>query len=260
MKYTTDLPREVLMDRAEQTRRHYGPQYTDIFFKFTCEKCGERCTLETANQLPEKGVCHKCGHHTEIVEGGFLIAKKVPHEKGKPLVRHVNMNHVPRVVDILAGTCPFRAIVERTDAYEAISAFVDLMPKLAEDERAGKPLKGHPRTHDVMRDMRVRVLILLSEGRSKWLAALLVAYGIVFDERYGPTNRAAMLDNFNSILHYFPVKLFNEAEAQAREIYGDPAHPIIRCIKQERYRRAGFIKDWEFLLDDQGNQVIHVDE
>ena len=46
----------------------------DIFFKFTCVHCGERCMLQEPNMLYEKGECHACGKETEIKVGGYTLA------------------------------------------------------------------------------------------------------------------------------------------------------------------------------------------
>jgi rRNA maturation endonuclease Nob1 len=66
-----DVPREQLAKLAEEAlRTHPGSK---IYFKFTCEKCGERCTLLEPNALYEKGECFVCGHETVISKGGFSL-------------------------------------------------------------------------------------------------------------------------------------------------------------------------------------------
>ena len=44
-----------------------------VFFKFTCENCGERVTFSEPNILYESGECCKCGHITEVKAGGYLF-------------------------------------------------------------------------------------------------------------------------------------------------------------------------------------------
>lgn len=66
-----DLPRQELMRAANDAMSRY--QNAEVHFKFTCEKCGERCTLSKANTLYENGECYKCGHETKIEKGGFSL-------------------------------------------------------------------------------------------------------------------------------------------------------------------------------------------
>lgn len=67
-----DLPREELCRRAQEALEEWPPG-TDILFKFTCQWCGERCTLVEPNKLYENGECHQCGKETPITCGGFAI-------------------------------------------------------------------------------------------------------------------------------------------------------------------------------------------
>lgn len=47
--------------------------------KFSCEKCGERNTIEVPNQLYAQGTCSDCGHTTDLRVTGcnFLLAFQV---------------------------------------------------------------------------------------------------------------------------------------------------------------------------------------
>jgi hypothetical protein len=75
-----DLPREELIELAgEVVKDHPG---AEIYFKFTCEHCGERCTLQKPNVLYESGECWKCGKLTPIAHGGFMVALSVSEEDG----------------------------------------------------------------------------------------------------------------------------------------------------------------------------------
>jgi len=68
-----DLPVAELIRRAAAEillDKKHGID-TSVHFKFTCENCGERCTLEEPNAIYEEGECHKCGHKTKIVVGGY---------------------------------------------------------------------------------------------------------------------------------------------------------------------------------------------
>jgi hypothetical protein len=72
-----DYPIEELMKRADAYVAQFGEGNVDIHFKFTCEKCGERCMFEEPNKLFERGDCHKCGHSTVVKKGGFAAVIKM---------------------------------------------------------------------------------------------------------------------------------------------------------------------------------------
>jgi Zn finger protein HypA/HybF involved in hydrogenase expression len=74
-----DLPRWELMKLAQEALERYPEAL--VHFKYTCEHCGERCTLEEPNQLYEYGLCHKCGQETEIVQGGMTLVFTMGGEK-----------------------------------------------------------------------------------------------------------------------------------------------------------------------------------
>jgi len=44
-----------------------------VYFKFTCPKCGERCTLEEPNVLHENGECCACSIVSPIEKAGFML-------------------------------------------------------------------------------------------------------------------------------------------------------------------------------------------
>lgn len=78
-----DLPREELMERAKEATTTGPWPGADVLFKFTCEHCGERCTLQEPNVLYENGECFRCGKITKIEFGGFTI-HMVLGKKGRP--------------------------------------------------------------------------------------------------------------------------------------------------------------------------------
>jgi hypothetical protein len=67
-----NLPREQLMIHAQRTLLKMNGGY--CYFKFTCEKCGKRCTLQEPNVLYEQGECCSCGHTGPITEGGYMFS------------------------------------------------------------------------------------------------------------------------------------------------------------------------------------------
>lgn len=73
-----DLPRQKLKEEAERVVKMFGgPLRAQVFFKFTCAHCKERCTFEEANALWEEGECHKCGGITTVDVGGFMLSAGV---------------------------------------------------------------------------------------------------------------------------------------------------------------------------------------
>jgi hypothetical protein len=75
MNEPTNLPRVELLRRAQEAIDMFEAQGTPahVNFKFTCERCGTRCTLTEPNMLYENGECFICGHTTKITEGGFSL-------------------------------------------------------------------------------------------------------------------------------------------------------------------------------------------
>lgn len=70
-----DLPREELIAEAERVCQQgwNGLKVKDVLFKYTCQWCGERCTMQEPNKLYENGECFACGKSTPIKFGGFLL-------------------------------------------------------------------------------------------------------------------------------------------------------------------------------------------
>lgn len=69
-----DLPKDELVKLANKTIADSGgPENVEVFFKFTCEKCGERCTFQEPNSIYEFGECCECGHNTLFTKGGYAL-------------------------------------------------------------------------------------------------------------------------------------------------------------------------------------------
>ena len=49
-----------------------------VYFKFTCQHCGQRCTFSEPNKLYEKGECFSCGKETQIQKAGFMLIISSP--------------------------------------------------------------------------------------------------------------------------------------------------------------------------------------
>lgn len=84
-----DLPRDELVKRAQQAIQE-SPVPVQVYFKFTCPHCGERCTLQEPNKLYENGECFVCGKESPITVGGFSLhyifngTKKDSHDETLP--------------------------------------------------------------------------------------------------------------------------------------------------------------------------------
>ena len=75
-----DLSRaEILKLARKAAAEHPGAR---IHFKFTCLTCGDRCVLEEANTLYQRGICFNCGSDSPIEKAGFLLIDKA--EDGVP--------------------------------------------------------------------------------------------------------------------------------------------------------------------------------
>jgi hypothetical protein len=70
-----DYDRNEILRRASLARSQY--KGGDIYFKFTCEKCGERCTFDQPNYLFEFGECCACGHSQKITQAGFALMARI---------------------------------------------------------------------------------------------------------------------------------------------------------------------------------------
>jgi DNA-directed RNA polymerase subunit RPC12/RpoP len=70
-----DLPINERVKRGNAAlAMHPGAQ---IFYKFTCAKCGSRQTFSEPNTLYPWGDCEECGSRTEVTEGGFDLYLKL---------------------------------------------------------------------------------------------------------------------------------------------------------------------------------------
>lgn len=75
-----DLSREEVMAMANRVIK----PNTEVYFKFTCEHCGDRCVFAEPNVLYETGECGKCGKITNIVEAGFMLVITMAGHTGGP--------------------------------------------------------------------------------------------------------------------------------------------------------------------------------
>lgn len=75
-----DLPRAEVIEMANNAIQN-GKGRTKVYFKFTCQHCGQRCTFADMNVCHVEGECFKCGKMTEVKEAGFMLVLDMP---GKP--------------------------------------------------------------------------------------------------------------------------------------------------------------------------------
>lgn len=78
-----DLPRDELMQAAKEATAP-GGQWpgAEVYFKFTCEHCGNRCMFQEPNMLYEFGECSECGEETKVDVGGFTVHMVLDPGKG----------------------------------------------------------------------------------------------------------------------------------------------------------------------------------
>ena len=69
-KNSSDLPREEAMARASTLLRDKA---SEIYFKYTCEHCGERNTFNDPNTLWSEGECYSCGKISKVDRAGFMV-------------------------------------------------------------------------------------------------------------------------------------------------------------------------------------------
>lgn len=62
-----DVPREQALRDAQEIIDAGG----SVFFKFTCEHCGQRLFMEPTNTIYDQCTCDKCGKTTIIKRVGF---------------------------------------------------------------------------------------------------------------------------------------------------------------------------------------------
>ena len=70
MQLVDQASKEILLDQKKGIK-------TDIYFKFTCEHCGARCTFDIPNCIWDQGECAECGKLTKVKFGGYLKASRM---------------------------------------------------------------------------------------------------------------------------------------------------------------------------------------
>ena len=69
-----DMTRIELAAMAEKAIADFGgSDHAEVFFEFTCQWCGARCTFNEPNKLWENGECAECGKTTHVKVGGFSL-------------------------------------------------------------------------------------------------------------------------------------------------------------------------------------------
>jgi hypothetical protein len=69
-----DMSREEAAALADKAIADFGgPEKAQVFFKFTCQWCGARCTFNDPNTLWENGECAQCGQTMSVQYAGFCL-------------------------------------------------------------------------------------------------------------------------------------------------------------------------------------------
>lgn len=82
----TDYPRNKIITMASEAIEKADGR-ARVYFKFTCQHCGQRCTFSEPNKLYAKGECFVCSKETDIEKAGFLLVISSPgheHEGAEP--------------------------------------------------------------------------------------------------------------------------------------------------------------------------------
>ena len=62
-----DYPLSEILEAVNELRARGG---VTCYQKFTCDKCGERQTIDEPDTFYAKGKCEECGHITDIEKKG----------------------------------------------------------------------------------------------------------------------------------------------------------------------------------------------
>ena len=72
-----DFDRHEIMRMADEAIRK-AQGHARIYFKFTCQHCGKRCTFSEPNKLYASGECYACNKTTQVQAAGFLLMLTSP--------------------------------------------------------------------------------------------------------------------------------------------------------------------------------------
>jgi hypothetical protein len=68
------VPKDFPFEEARAGADKWINDGFDVYQKFTCEKCGQRLTMDVPNAFFTSGDCDKCGHVTDIAKRGCNYA------------------------------------------------------------------------------------------------------------------------------------------------------------------------------------------
>lgn len=69
------MPNYIDRDLALQRAEAWAQQGFDVWFKFSCARCGQVVVLNEKNTLYEYGECCLCGHENKLDMVGFMVTK-----------------------------------------------------------------------------------------------------------------------------------------------------------------------------------------
>ena len=73
----TDYDRNEIMRMADEAIRK-AAGHARVYFKFTCQHCGKRCTFSEPNKLYAEGECYVCNKTSQVGKAGFLLVLSSP--------------------------------------------------------------------------------------------------------------------------------------------------------------------------------------
>ena len=74
---------DIPIEKARRDALELNAKGINTYQKFTCEKCGNRLTMDDANIFYDNGRCDACGHVGPITHCGYMV-----HARG-PAVEHL---------------------------------------------------------------------------------------------------------------------------------------------------------------------------
>ena len=64
---------DIPIKEAREQALELNAKGINCYQKFTCQKCGNRLSMEDANIFYDSGKCDACGHVSPITQCGYMV-------------------------------------------------------------------------------------------------------------------------------------------------------------------------------------------